>query len=112
MPAFTLTTATNGAVLIVILVASTHAIAQALPPLPSATPPTPREAQALVAFRPQVEQLCQALYGRPDAAESCVQRVLDAALPLDLEPTAAPTPGAVIPRAESRGGTVAPDGRE
>jgi hypothetical protein len=62
MSAPTVTTATCGAVLIVIFAASSLAIAQALPPLPSATPATPREAQALVAFRPQVEQLCQTLY--------------------------------------------------
>jgi hypothetical protein len=48
---------------------------------------------------------------RSDAAENCLQRVLDAALPLDLAPTVAP-PREGNSRPELRGSTVAPDGRE
>ena len=112
MPTPVVTTATCGAVLIAILAASSLAFPQTLPsPLAGATPATPLQAQALAAFRPHVDQLCRALYLRRDAAESCLQRVLDAAVPLDLEPMAAPAPG-VAPQAETRGSTVAPDGRE
>ena len=113
MPRLSMMTARLGAFLASVLAASSPATAQMLPPpLAGATPATPLQAQALADFRPHVDQLCQALYGRPDAAESCRQRVLDAALPLDLEPTAAPAPGFVIPQAETRAGTVAPDGSE
>jgi hypothetical protein len=113
MPSPSMITARLGAFLAAMLAASSPSVAQSLPPpLAGATPATPLQAQALTAFRPHVEQLCKALYGRPNAAESCIQRVLDAALPLDLEPTAAPAREVIVPRAETREGTVAPDGRE
>jgi hypothetical protein len=67
--------------------------------------------EALAAFQPQAEQLCRVLYPRPDAVENCLQRVLDAALPLDLAPAVAP-PREGNSRSEPRGSTVAPDGRE
>ena len=50
-------------------------------------------------------------YVRPDDTRSCVQRVLDAALPLSLEDAERPTP-TTAPPVEGRGTTVAPDGRE
>jgi hypothetical protein len=107
-----MTTAACAGVLIALFAASSLADAQTLPPLASGTPATPLQAQALAAFRPHVEQLCQTLYARPDAAESCVQRVLETAIPLDLEPTSAPTPASTIPPTNTGTGTVAPDGRE
>jgi hypothetical protein len=73
--------------------------------------PTPEQVRAIAVFRPHVEQVCKALYVRPDASENCVQRVLDATLPLAMEPAATVAPRATLP-AESRGNTVAPDGRE
>jgi hypothetical protein len=83
--------------------------------LPAADPPasleTPQQKAALIAFRTHAEELCRVLYLRPDAALTCVQRVLDAALPLDLEPVVTQTPSGARP-IESRGSTVAPDGRE
>ena len=91
-----------------------HAIAQApAPPAANSatTPATPAQIQALAAFRPHAEQVCRAIYLRPDAAATCVERLLDAALPLAMEPTA-PQPPSVAPPAESRATTVAPDGRE
>jgi hypothetical protein len=69
------------------------------------------QTEAIAAFRPHAERACRALYVRPDAAAACVRRVLDAALPLALGPTEPPTPGPAPP-AETRGTTVAPDGRE
>jgi hypothetical protein len=78
---------------------------------PAAVPATPAQTQAIAAFRPHAEQLCQALYLRPDAAASCVERILDTALPLDMDSTKPRTPS-VTPPAESRATTVAPDGRE
>jgi hypothetical protein len=91
-----------------------HAVAQA--PAPPAVDPTtasatPAQIQALVAFRPHAEQVCRALYLRPEAAATCVERLLDAALPLAME-TTEPQPPSVAPPAASRATTVAPDGRE
>ena len=91
-----------------------HAIAQApAPPAadPTTAPATPAQIQAIAAFRPHAEQVCRALYLRPEAEATCVERLLDAALPLAMEPTA-PQPPSVAPPAASRATTVAPDGRE
>jgi hypothetical protein len=91
-----------------------HAIAQApAPPVadPAAAPATPAQIQALAAFRPHAEQVCRALYLRPEAAAICVERLLDAALPLAME-TTEPRPPSVTPPGPSRATTVAPDGRE
>jgi hypothetical protein len=87
-----MTIAACAGILIPLFAASSLANAQTFPPLASGTTATPLQGQALATFRPHVEQLCQTLYARPDAAESCVQRVLETAIPLDLEPTSAPTP--------------------
>src|SRR5215204_5268940 len=57
----------------------------AAPLAPAPTPATPAQARAVAEFRPHAERVCRALYVRPDAAETCVQRVLDAALPLAMD---------------------------
>ena len=110
MPASTMIT-WHAAAVAVLLAAASPALAQTQP-LPSveAAPPTAPQREALAAFQPQVVQLCRALYSGPNAVESCLRRVLDAALPLDLAPTVAP-PLNGSPRPEP-GSTVAPDGRE
>ena len=112
MPAPTINFAWRHAVMAMLLAAASPALAQTYP-LQSveAAPATPPQREALKAFQPQVEQLCQALYLRSDAAESCLQRVLDAALPLDVAPAVAPLREGNS-RPELRGSTVAPDGRE
>src|SRR3954454_1075393 len=107
-----MTTAACAGILIALSAASSMANAQTLPPLANGTPATPLQAQALETFRPHVEQLCQTLYARPDVAESCVQRVFETAIPLDLEPASEVSPESTIPRAKTGTGTVAPDGRE
>src|SRR3954463_11457070 len=107
-----MTTAACGRILITLFAASSLANAQIFPPPTSGTPATPLQAQALETFRPHVEQLCQTLYARPDVAESCVQRVFETAIPLDLEPASAVSPESTIPRAKTGTGTVASDGRE
>lgn len=95
-----------------IVTATSPVLAQPLPlPPVEATPTTPLQREALATFRPQAEQLCRTLYLRPDAASNCLQRILDAALPLDLAPVAV-SPRNNGPQAEPRGSTVAPDGRE
>jgi hypothetical protein len=76
-----------------------------------ATPATPAQAAAIAEFRPHAERACRAHYLRPDDSRSCIQRVLDAALPLSLENAERPTP-TTAPPVEGRGTTVAPDGRE
>ena len=91
---------------------SSLANTQTFPPPANGIPATALQAQALEVFRPHVEQLCQTLYARPDVAESCVQRVFETAIPLDLEPASAPAPESTIPRAKIGTGTMAPDGRE
>ena len=100
------------AVVTMLLAAAGPALAQTRP-LPSveAAPTTSLQREALAAFQPQAEQLCRALYLRPDAVENCLQRVLDAALPLDLTPAVAPLQEGNS-WSEPRGSTVAPDGRE
>ncbi len=98
-----------------VLAAASRSTAQVpVPPVASPAPAasaTPVQTQAIAAFRPHAERVCRALYVRPDAAAACVQRILNAALPLALDSTEPPTPGATPP-AETRGTTVAPDGRE
>jgi hypothetical protein len=113
MPAPTMTIARHYAVVAMLLAAASPSALAQTRPLPSveATPTTPPQREALAIFQPQVEQLCRALYLRSDAAEDCLQRVLDAALPLDVAPAVTP-PQAGHPRSEHRGSTVAPDGRE
>ena len=112
MPPFSVALTKFVALLIPMVAASSQSLAQTVA-TPSAAPgsATPQQVQAIAVFRPHVEQVCQGLYVRPDASENCVQRVLDATLPLTMNPsftlpfrTTAPT--------ESRGSTVAPDGRE
>jgi hypothetical protein len=112
MLVLTMRVAWRHALAAMLLTAASPSLAQTQP-LPSveAAPATPPQREALTAFQPQVEQLCRALYPRPDAAESCLQRIFDAALPLDLAPTLAPLPEGNS-RSELRGSTVAPDGRE
>jgi hypothetical protein len=112
MPAPTMKIFRRYVVVAILLATASTALAQTRP-LPSveAVPTTPLQREALAVFRPQAEQLCQALYQHPDAVENCLQRVLDAALPLDLAPTLAPLRESNS-RSEPRGSTVAPDGRE
>src|SRR4051812_13822688 len=107
-----MTTAACGRILITLFAASSLANAQSFPPSASGRPATALQAQALEVFRPHVEQLCQTLYARPTVAESCVQRVFETALPLDLEPASASAPDSRIPPARTGTGTMAPDGRE
>ena len=107
-----MTTAACAGILIALFAAQSAAETQSLPPLASGTPATPLQAQALLVFRPHVEQLCQTLYAQPDAAQSCVQRVLETAIPLDLEPTSAQAPKSSNPQTKTGSGTVGPDGRE
>lgn len=95
-----------------LLFSAAPATGQALPSiLPEATTQTPQQKAALAAFRPHAEELCRVLYLRPDVSAACLQRMLDAALPLDVEPVVVPTPSGA-PALERRGSTVAPDGRE
>jgi hypothetical protein len=101
-----------GGILMALFSASSLANTQTFPPSASGTPATALQAQALEVFRPHVEQLCQTLYARPDIAESCVQRVFETAIPLDLEPASVASPEPTMPRAKTGTGTVAPDGRE
>src|SRR3954462_8623694 len=107
-----MTTAACGRILITLFAASSLANAQTFPPPTGGTPATALQAQALEVFRPHVEQLCQTLYPRPDVAESCVQRVFETAIPLDLEPASSALPEYTMPQARTGAGTVAPDGRE
>jgi hypothetical protein len=107
-----MTNAACGGILMALFSASSLANAQIFPAPASGTPATALQAQALEVFRPHVEQLCQTLYARPDVAESCVQRVFETAIPLDLEPASAPAFNSTIPWAKTGTGTVAPDGRE
>ena len=90
----------------------TAAQVPALPTPPAGTPATPAQTAALAEFRPHAEQICRALYLRPDSALTCIQRVLDAALPLSLEDDGRPVPTNTAPPTGSQGTTVAPDGRE
>lgn len=112
MPAPTMTIVRRYAAVVLLLATASTALAQTRP-LPSveAVPMTPLQREALTVFRPQAEQLCRALYRRPNAVENCLQRVLDAALPLDLAPAVTP-PREGSSRLEPPGSTVAPDGRE
>src|SRR3954469_21333751 len=107
-----MTNAACGGILVALFSASSLANAQSFPPSASGRPATALQAQALEVFRPHVEQLCRTLYARPTVAESCVQRVFETAIPLDLEPASASAPESTIPRAKTGTGTVAPDGRE
>jgi len=107
-----MTTAACCGILIALFAASSLVSAQTFPPSASGTPATAVQAQALEVFRPHVEQLCQTLYARPDVADSCVQRVFETAIPLDLDPASAASPESTIPRAKTGTGTVAPDGRQ
>lgn len=107
-----MTNAACGGILMALFAASSLANTQTFPPPANGIPATALQAQALEVFRPHVEQLCQTLYARPDVAESCVQRVFETAIPLDLEPASAPAPESTIPRAKTGTGTMAPDGRE
>lgn len=112
MQSFSIALAKYVALLIPMVAALGQSLAQTVAP-PSAAPgsATPQQVQAIAVFRPHVEQVCQALYVRPEASENCVQRVLDATLPLTMDPSAA-LPLRTTTPTESRGSTVAPDGRE
>jgi hypothetical protein len=92
------------------VMASTTPVAAQAPPT-RAQGVTPAQTQAIAAFKPHAEQACRALYVRPDAVETCLARVLDAALPLAAADPAAPNATVAPPPRASRS-TVAPDGRE
>lgn len=112
MPPQSTAIAILGVFLAMVLAAPGQSVAQvSAPRTPTPAPATPEQTQAIATFRPHAEQVCRALYVRPDAAATCVQRILDAAVPLALDSAELQAPGA-IPSAVTGRTTVAPDGRE
>jgi hypothetical protein len=112
MPEPTMRLLRHRVVVALLLTATSSVLAQPLPlPQVEATSTTPLQREALAIFQLQAQQLCRTLYLRLDAASNCLQRILDAALPLDLAPTGA-VPREDVPLLKPRSGTVAPDGRE